>query len=82
VNEPWVIAAPVVATAILLAVAPGDELGFLLQFFGAGTMVGTLVAYWATRRNPERATFPIQVRWGAVWLGIGLIVLIAEAVLS
>jgi uncharacterized membrane protein len=81
VNEPWVIAAPLVATAILLAVAPGDELGFLLQFFGAGTVIGTLVAYRATRRNPERETFAIQVRWGAFWLGIGLIYMIGEAVI-
>ena len=79
-NEPWVVAAPLVATAVLLAVAPGDELGFLLQFFGAGTMIGTLVAYRATRRNPRRETFPIQVRWGCVGLAFAVGAMLLEGV--
>ena len=80
-KEDWIVAAALVVTAVLLAVAPIDELGFLLQFFGAGTVLGTLVAYRATRRNPERETFPIQVRWGGVVLGGGVIYLLGEGVL-
>jgi hypothetical protein len=81
VNESWIIAAALALTAVLLAVAPIDELGFLLQFFGAGTAVGTLVAYRAIRRNPRRETFPIQVRWGCVGLVWGVHYVLAEAVL-
>jgi hypothetical protein len=81
VNDPWIVAAPLVATAILLAVAPGDELGFLLQLFGAGTVIGTLVAYRATRRNPARETFAIQVRWGCVGLGLAFGYMLGEGVL-
>ena len=79
-NEPWVVAAPLVATAVLLAVAPGDELGFLLQFFGAGTMIGTLVAFRATLRKPRRETFPFQDRWGSVRLTFAVGAMLLEGV--
>jgi hypothetical protein len=81
VNDAWAIAALLVATAVLLAIAPIDELGFLLQFFGAGTAVGTFVAYRVTRRNPRRETFPIQVRWGGIFLGFALRYAIGDGVL-
>ena len=67
-TDAWLVAAALAATAVLLAVAPIDELAFLLQLFGAGTVLGTLIAYRARRRNPDRDTFPLQVRWGCVGL--------------
>jgi energy-converting hydrogenase Eha subunit G len=74
-TDAWLVAAVLAATAVLIAVGPIDEVGFLLQGFGGGTVVGTLIAYRATRRNPRRETFPIQVRWGAVGLGIAVLYL-------
>jgi hypothetical protein len=82
VTDAWVVAAALAATAILLAVAPVDELSFPLQFFGAGTAVGTLIAYRALQRNPRRETFPIQVRWGAFGLAIGIVAMLGEGVAS
>jgi hypothetical protein len=77
-TDAWAVAAALAATAILIAVAPIDEVGFLLQFFGAGTLVGTLIAYRATRRNPRRESFPIQVRWSVVGLAGGLAYMATE----
>lgn len=77
-SDAWAVAAALAVTAALLAVAPIPELGFLLQFFGAGTAVGTFVAYRATQRNPDRETLPIQVRWGCVGLGAGLLAVALE----
>jgi hypothetical protein len=81
VSDAWAVAAALAATAILLAVAPIDELGFLLQAFGAGTVVGTLIAYRALRRNPGRRTFEIQVRWGVFGLAIGGVGMLGEGLL-
>jgi hypothetical protein len=81
VNESWIIPAALAVTAVLLAIAPFDWLGFLLQSFGAGTVVGTLVAYRATQRNPRREPFPIQVRWGCVGLTAGVGYMLGEGVL-
>jgi hypothetical protein len=78
VNESWIIAAALALTAVLLAIGPSDELGFLLQAFGAGTALGTFVAYRAIRRNPSRATFPIQVRWGGFGVTVGLVYMVGE----
>jgi hypothetical protein len=78
VSDAWAVAAALAATAILLAVAPVAELAFLLQFFGAGTVVGTLIAYRALRRNPRRETFPIQVRWGCMFLAPALVYVLGE----
>lgn len=64
-SDAWAVAAVVAAAAVLLAVAPSAEVAVLLQGFGAGTMVGTLIAYRAKQRNPRREAFPIQVRWAA-----------------
>jgi hypothetical protein len=80
-GDAWAVAAAIAAAAALVAVAPSPEVGVLLQAFGAGTAVGTLVAYRATRRNPERETLPIQVRWGLVGLFLGLVVVVHDAVL-
>jgi hypothetical protein len=81
VTDAWAVAAAIVATAVLLAVAPIDEVGFFLQFFGAGTAVGTLVAYRAQRRDPERETFPIQVRWGVFGLSCAVIAVLVDGVI-
>ena len=76
-SDAWTVAAAAAATALVLAVAPIEELGFVLQFFGARTAVGTLVAYRATRRDPSRETLPIQVRWGSVglFLAVGAVLI-------
>jgi hypothetical protein len=76
-TESWAVAAVPAATAALLAVAPVDEVAFFLQFFGAGT----LIAYRAAQRNPERDTFPIQVRWGCVGLCVALALGVADGLL-
>jgi hypothetical protein len=81
VNDAWAAAVAVTASAAaVLAVAPLAELDILLQGFGAGTVVRTLIAYRARRRNPRRETFPIQVRWGIVGLVLASGVLTVVAV--
>jgi hypothetical protein len=73
VNDGWAVAVAPTATAVLLALTPVAGLEYFLQWFGAGTAFGTLVAYRATRRNPRREVLPIQVRWGCVFVGIGVL---------
>lgn len=78
-KQDWAVAA-LVATAGFLAVAPTNELGFLLQFFGAGLALGMLVAYRALMRNPRRDTFAIQARWAAGGLIFALLYMLIEGV--
>ena len=33
------------------------------------------------RRNPRRKTFPIQVRWGGIFLGFALFYVVGDGVL-
>jgi hypothetical protein len=80
-NDSLAVAA-MVATAGLLAFAPNNELGFLLQFFGAGLALGMLVAYRALMRNPKRDTFAIQARWAAIALAGALFYMLIEGVFS
>jgi multisubunit Na+/H+ antiporter MnhB subunit len=51
VNDGRPLAAAGVALAMLLALGPPPELTFVLGWFGAGSVVGTLVAYRARKRK-------------------------------
>lgn len=54
----------------VLAVGPVPELGFVLQGFGLGAAVGTLVAYRARRLGFEHDSWTITTRWS---LGVALL---------
>lgn len=71
-------AIPPAAIAALLAIQPIPELGFMLQFVGGGTVLGTFIAHRARRRNPARDPFAIQVRWAAVGLVFALLAMLRD----
>lgn len=51
------------ATALVLGLAPVPELGFILQMFGLGGAVGLVVAYRARRLGIRADPWLIAARW-------------------
>lgn len=64
----------------MIAAAPSDDVGFVLQMAGLGTLVGTGFAVRRRRRNPDADTW-LPAAWGAlggaaagvVWVLLGAV---------
>lgn len=65
---------------LFLALGPSPEVGFVLQGFGVGAAIGTLVAHRARQRGYVQDPWLVTTRWS---MGLGLVsvlIALAEAV--
>jgi hypothetical protein len=65
-------------TGPLPAVTPNDELGFVLQWFGFGALLGTSAAAYVRRRQPEADTWLLVASISLLGAACALVHLAAE----
>ncbi len=64
--------------APLPAVAPSDEVAVVLQYAGAGALVGTAVAAWFERRETRTNTWRLTAAFTLLGAAVGLLVVALE----
>jgi hypothetical protein len=63
------------------AAAPSDDVAFVAQFAGMGTLIGTAVAARRHARDPSTVAWLLVARWTIAGAAVGLLVAIAMRVL-
>jgi len=66
--------------AIGTAVQPNPVRGMLVQLTTAGAFVGSLVAYRRRRNDSNFDPFPIVTRWSVAGFGLGVVIVVLEAI--
>ncbi len=70
------------ALALVPAIGPSPTLGFLLQTLGLGLAGGMLLAFIADLRRPDVKVWRITTFFSLLGLGIGLLIVAVDALIS
>jgi len=75
-----IVGVGVVAGALSAEVDPIPEVGFVLQMMGVGTAIGLIFTFFSLLRDRAADARLIATGWALAGLGLGLLVVLLDAV--